>query len=79
MSEKKVELKCPECGSERIMEWNNVPTSSEVESLEVNEKGDILFAYAGSSEAQWDISEISGYACDNFCFEGAIEDFVVKV
>jgi hypothetical protein len=76
--ETEANLRCPECGDKEIVEWNNVPSRAEMEKVILDDKGEIVIIYTGASEPVWDLSEVTGYACKNFCFEGPIEDFIVK-
>lgn len=72
------ELKCPVCGSDDIVEWNDVPTRFEIERVEIDEKGDLIVDYTGESEAIYDGCSISGYSCRSYCVEGPLETFVVN-
>lgn len=75
---KLAKLKCPVCGSDDIVEWNDVPTRYDIERVEIDDKGDLIVDYAGYGEAITDNSVITGYSCRSYCVEGPLETFVVN-
>lgn len=75
---KVAELRCPACGSNDIVEWNDVPTRYGINKVEIDEKGDLLIDYSGESEAIYDGCVITGYSCRSYCVEGPLETFVVN-
>ena len=80
MTDKNVELKCPECGSEDIVEWSNVDASQDVLKVVKKDDGEYEVGDWGISKPYWDISESQGFACSKFC-EGEcfpLEHYVVK-
>lgn len=78
MSNKNAELKCPDCGEQDIREWKDVPTSSVIESVLVNDEGRVLDVYTGVAEPHWDMSVVVEYVCEDCLCDGNIEDFIVK-
>jgi len=81
MTEKNVELKCPDCGSDRILEFTQVVCSQPIYDLIQKDNGEYEVGDWGASEADYDNGENMGFACDDFC-QGQcfpLEHFVVKV
>lgn len=74
---KLAELKCPVCGSEDIVEWNDVPTRYEI-VVELDENGQPDVTYTGEAEPVYEGLEITGYSCRNYCMEAPLENFIVN-
>jgi hypothetical protein len=62
-----VELVCPDCGSENIVEWSNVECSQPLNEVILNESGYPEVSDWGISEPCWEASMSLGFACDKFC------------
>ena len=74
-----VELRCPVCGGDRIVEWSNVPASQEISGVFMNAAGNYEVGDWAASEACWEAGETQGFACLR-CGAGEysqLEDFVV--
>lgn len=77
---KNVELKCPDCGSDRILEFTQVVSSQPIYDVVEKDKGKYEVGDWGMSEPDWDNGESLGFACDEFC-QGEcfnLDHFVVK-
>lgn len=75
-----VELRCPTCSGDRIVEWSEVPASQEISGVFLNDDtGDYQVGEWEASEACWEAGESMGFACLN-CGAGEyrqLKDFVV--
>lgn len=73
-----VEFACPRCGSDDLFQWMDVPTRYEIERISRREDGELDIDFTGESEPIYDDAKATGYSCADYCYEGPLEDFIVK-
>lgn len=76
-----IELRCPDCGSERIREWGTLDSACTVLSVHKDSNGRLRPALDDDNEVDWNGWHFEGYACAEYCqgrtFED-IEHFIVR-